>query len=108
MVELFDSVHSLFFLHSSDYPGSVLVSHTLDGTNYNIWAIAMRIILDAKNKLSFVDRYLPKPAVDDRLFKIWSRCNNMVKSWLLNVVNQEIYDSILYYEDATEMWDGLF
>ncbi|OAO89373.1 hypothetical protein AXX17_ATUG01390 [Arabidopsis thaliana] len=32
----------------------------------------------------------------------------MVKSWILNVVNKEIYDSILYYQDAMEMWDDLF
>lgn len=32
----------------------------------------------------------------------------MVKLWILNVVSKEIYDSILYYQDATEMWDDLF
>lgn len=32
----------------------------------------------------------------------------MVKSWLLNTVNQEIYDSILYYDDAVEMWNDLY
>lgn len=66
------------------------------------------ISLDAKNKIGFVDETLSRPAVDDCLFKIWSRCNSMVKSWLLNVVNKEIYDSILYYDDASQMWDDLF
>lgn len=33
---------------------------------------------------------------------------SMVKAWLLNVVNKEIYDSILYYEDAAEMWNDLY
>lgn len=41
-------------------------------------------------------------------FKIWSKCNSMVKAWVMNVVNKEIYDSILYYEDAAELWNGLF
>ncbi|CAA7043466.1 unnamed protein product [Microthlaspi erraticum] len=104
----YDNVHSPFFLHSGDHPGLSIVSHTLDGTNYNNWSIAMKMSLDAKNKLSFVDGSLPHPAVDDISFKIWSRCNSMVKAWLLNVVNQEIYDSILYYDDAAEMWNDLF
>ena len=68
----------------------------------------MKISLDAKNKLGFLDGSLIRPSIDDRYFKIWSRCNSMVKSWLLNVVNKEIYDSILYYEDAAEMWDDFF
>ncbi|XP_013639287.1 PREDICTED: uncharacterized protein LOC106344458 [Brassica oleracea var. oleracea] len=106
--EPFDSTHSPFFLHSADHPGLSIVAHTLDGTNYNSWSIAMRISSDAKNKLGFVDGSLIRPASDDQIYKIWSRCNSMVKSWLLNVVNKEIYDSILYYEDAAEMWEDLF
>ncbi|XP_024003652.1 uncharacterized protein LOC112081440 [Eutrema salsugineum] len=106
--ESYDSVHSHFFLHSADHPGLSIVTHTLDGSNYNNWSIVMRMSLDAKNKLSFVDGSLPRPNVDDDLFKIWSRCNSMVKTWILNVVNQEIYDSILYYDDAAEMWTDLF
>lgn len=102
------SVHSPFFLHSADHPGLSIVTHLLDGTNYNTWSIAMRMSLDAKNKLSFVDGTLPRPDIDDTSFKIWSRCNSMVKAWLLNVVTREIYDSILYYEDAVEMWNDLF
>lgn len=35
---------------------------------------------------------------------IWNCCYSMVKSWLVNIVNQEIYDSILYYNDAAEIW----
>jgi len=107
-IESYDNAHSPFFLHSSDHLGLNIVSHVLDGTSYNNWSIAMRMSLDAKNKLSFVDGSLPRPDVSDRMFRIWSRCNSMVKTWLLNVVSKEIYDSILYYEDAVEMWNDLF
>ncbi|KAG7590495.1 Retrotransposon Copia-like N-terminal [Arabidopsis suecica] len=107
-MESFDNTHSPFFLHSADHPGLSIVTHTLDGSNYNNWSIAMRMSLDAKNKLSFVDGSLPRPDVDSSSFKIWSRCNSMVKAWILNVVNQQIYDSILYYEDAVEMWNDLY
>lgn len=63
-------VHSPFFLHYADHPGLSIVPHTLDGTNYNNWYIAMQMSLDAKNKLSFVDGSLHRPDVDDSLFKM--------------------------------------
>ena len=31
----YDRTHSPFFLHSADHSGLSIVSHTLDGTNYN-------------------------------------------------------------------------
>jgi len=108
MLKNTDSFDNPLVLHSSDHPGLTIVSHILDGTNYNSWSIAMKISLDAKNKLGLVDGSLLRPSEDDLSFRIWSRCNSMVKSWILNVVNKEIYDSILYYQDAMEMWDDLF
>lgn len=69
-MESYDSTHSPFFLHSADHPGLSIVAHTLDGSNYNSWSIAMRISLDAKNKLGFVDGSLARPPVDDRIYKI--------------------------------------
>lgn len=108
MLKNTDSFDNPLVLHSSDHPGLTIVSHILDGTNYNSWSIAMKISLDAKNKLGLVDGSLLRPSEDDLSFRIWSRCNSMVKSWILNVVNKEIYDSILYYEDAVEMWTDLF
>lgn len=54
-----------------------------------------------------MDGSLPRSAVDNHLSKIWSRCNSMVNSWRLNVVNKWIYDIILYYQDAAEMLEDL-
>ena len=102
-----NNTHSPYFLHSADYPGLCISNQKLDGLNYNNWYIVMRMSLDANNKIGF-DGSLVRPAENDLLFKISIRCNNMVKSWLLNIVNQEIYDSIMYYDDAVEMWNDLY
>jgi len=61
-LESFDSSHSPFFLYSGDHPGLSLVSHNLDGSNYNSWSVAMTIALESKNKWSFIDGTLPRPA----------------------------------------------
>ena len=42
--EAYDNIHNPFFLHSADHPGLTIVVHTLDGSNYNSWLIAMKII----------------------------------------------------------------
>ncbi|CAA7017958.1 unnamed protein product [Microthlaspi erraticum] len=99
-----DSVHSPYYLTSGDNPGHSIISEVLDGTNYDNWRIAMNIALDAKNKLAFIDGSIARPSESDQLFRIWSRCNSMVKSWILNSVSKEIYKSILRFNDASEIW----
>lgn len=64
----------------------------------------MLIALDAKSKIGFIDGSLPRPVDTDPSFRIWSRCNSMVKSWLLNTVTPQIYLSILRFLDASDIW----
>ena len=102
-----DNIHSPFFLHSGDHPGLALVSHVLTGPNYNTWSRAMVMALNAKNKLGFVDGSLRSPPTDDPMGGVWSRCNSMVTSWLLNAVSKEIADSLLYLDTAHAVWTDL-
>ena len=82
-------------------------SHLFTGSNYNTWSRAMLMALNANNKLRFVDGTLSQPITDDPTAEIWSRCNNMVTSWLLNAVSKEIVDSLLYLESAHAVWANL-
>lgn len=75
--------------------------------NYNTWNIAITTALDAKNKIAFVDGSLPRPSETNPCYRIWSRCNAMVKSWILNSVTKEIYGSILRFKDASAIWQDL-
>ncbi|XP_075475432.1 uncharacterized protein LOC142506154 [Primulina tabacum] len=61
----------------------------------------------AKNKLGFVDGSFSRPPIDDLLYGSWLRCNSMVISWILNSVNREIADSLLYLSTAQEIWSDL-
>lgn len=67
----------------------------------------MCISLDAKNKIGFIDGTLIRPPDIDPTFRLWSRCNSMVKSWLLNYVSPQIYRSILRLTDASDIWRDL-
>ena len=103
-----ENTSSPYFLHSGDHPGIALVSHPLAGSNYNAWSRAMWMALNAKNKLGFVDGSIPQPIADDLNANIWSRCNSMVISWLLNVVSEDIADNLLYLDTAHVVWSDLY
>jgi hypothetical protein len=97
-----------FFLNHGDSPGAMIVSKSLNGENYNSWKRAMMMALSVKNKLSFVNGTLPKPSnLYDSQGLAWTCCNNMVFSWQLNSVSTEIANSIIYIDDASEIWNDL-
>ncbi|KAK5840745.1 hypothetical protein PVK06_009648 [Gossypium arboreum] len=57
-----------FYLHPSDIPGTLLVSHQLVGVEYyNVWSRTMKIALLAKNKLGFVDGTCSKDSLPDEI-----------------------------------------
>ncbi|CAL9242678.1 unnamed protein product, partial [Arabidopsis halleri] len=71
-IDTVDSQHSPFFLHSADHPGLSLLAERLYGMNYNHLSSVMKITLDAKNKLAFIDGSLPRPDEDTPIFRIRS------------------------------------
>jgi hypothetical protein len=96
-----------YYLHHGDSPGTLLVSQPLVGNNYHTWKRSMVMALSAKNKLGFIDGSLVKPNVESPEYFAWNRCNNMVLSWILNSVSQEISASIIFIESAHEMWNDI-
>ncbi|KAL6318234.1 hypothetical protein AAG906_035742 [Vitis piasezkii] len=67
----------------------VLVSKVLEGDNYNTRSRAMRISLSAKDKIGFVTGSIKPSSLTDDSFPSWQQCNDMVISWLLNVIYAE-------------------
>ncbi|XP_039067901.1 uncharacterized protein LOC120213937 [Hibiscus syriacus] len=104
---MLDFNHPLF-LHPSDTPGGVLVSHRLVGIkNYNIWSRSMRIALLAKNKLGLVDGTSCKEDYDEILHSQWERCNAFVLSWILNTVSSDLSAGIVFASSAAHVWNDL-
>ncbi|KAL6311626.1 hypothetical protein AAG906_027478 [Vitis piasezkii] len=98
-----------YFTHHSDHPGLVLISKSLNGDNYSAWKRAMILALNSKNKLGFVNGSIKAPSkeTDPEGYGTWSRCNDMVHSWIVNTLNLEIADSVIYYSTAHEVWEDL-
>ncbi|MCI40233.1 integrase catalytic region, partial [Trifolium medium] len=71
------------------------------------WSRAMQRALGAKNKLSFVDGSLEIPPLLDLNRYRWERCNHLVHSWLLNSVSDPIASTIVFLENAIDVWRDL-
>ena len=96
------------FLHHSDHPGVILVSQPLTEDNYNTWSCAMIMALSAKNKIGFINGSIKHPGdASATESQHWNRCNDMVKSWLLNSISKEISLSVIYCKHASEIWANL-
>ena len=93
-----------YMLHPSDHPGLLIVSTIFDGSSFGSWKRTMTIALLTKSKLCFVDGSLAKPQSGSPGLKKWMKCNETVMSWILNVVNRNIADSIIYAKSARQIW----
>ena len=84
-----------------------MISQPLVSEIYPTWAKSMQIALSAKNKLGFIDGTLalaPIMAKSPLLVQAWTRCNNMVVSWILNSVSLKILASVVYRDTTLEVW----
>ncbi|XP_052297240.1 uncharacterized protein LOC102606840 [Citrus sinensis] len=91
-----------FLVHPSDSPTIVLVSPPLTGNKYGTWVRTMIMALQVRNKLGFVDGTITKPDDDDG--GKWQRCNDPVRSWVLNSISSKLACSVLYAQSARELW----
>jgi hypothetical protein len=37
-------------------------------------------------------------------YSLWQRCNDMVLSWILNSLNQELANNVFYMETPSKIW----
>ena len=99
---------SPFFLHHGETPGAILIAQPLTKDNYPTWAKAMRMALDAKSKLGFVDGSVnASMAVTPLKKQAWSKCNSMISSWIWNSVSPHLTASVIYRDTTFEVWNTL-
>jgi len=95
------------YLSSSDFPGMQLVNAKLNGSNFQKWSRAMKIALKTKTKLGFIDGSCARPVVESPCYNQWIRCDNMVVSWLLNSMVNDLAEAFLYVNSAAQLWGEL-
>lgn len=103
-----DLYENPFYLHHNDHAGLVLVTDRLSsGADFHSWRRSVRLALNVRNKLGFINGTISKPLESDPTYGSWSRCNDMVATWLLNSVSKPISASLLYMSTAAEIWNSL-
>ncbi|KAF5819826.1 putative RNA-directed DNA polymerase [Helianthus annuus] len=96
------------YLHASDSSNLTIVNIKLKGSeNYTIWSSAMKLALQVKNKIGFIDGSCTKSKDNDVLAKQWDRCNSVVITWILNSVSEELYMGQVFSKLASEVWADL-
>lgn len=50
---------------------------------------------------------ITKPDENDPNLDLWQRCNDMVTSWNINVVSNDIVESVMYSSSSHEAWTNL-
>lgn len=91
-------------LQPSDAPRQSLMNVVFYGRGFLGWRRSIFIAPSAKNKLAFINGTIPKPNLDALDYQQWSRCNNMVTSWILNSLSKDIGDSVMYSKTTTQLW----
>lgn len=103
-----NNLNNPYRLDNGDNPAIALVTDLLTSENYISWSRAMRRALRTKNKICFVDGDFKKPdTADDPLLDAWGRCNDLVVSWIHNSVSASVKSSLIYVDDARDMWNKL-
>ncbi|XP_071708326.1 uncharacterized protein [Rutidosis leptorrhynchoides] len=96
------------YLHQNDHPGLILISKKLTGSdNYSSWRRSMMITLNAKNKLKIVTGDIIEPAANSPVKALWERTNDMIISWILNTITDQIGNSLNFVNNAAELWREL-
>ena len=102
------NLNNPLFLHPGKNPGAVLTSQPLIGEeNYSAWARLVRKSLIGKNKLGFIDGSITisSPLVNSpTAVQAWIRADNIVGTWIINLVSPKLQGSIIYGDTAFEIW----
>ena len=64
----------------------------------------MMIALNAKNKLKIITKEYQEPDNESSLRALWERNNDMIISWILNTVSDQISNSLSFVHSASALW----
>ncbi|KAL0461338.1 UNVERIFIED_CONTAM: Retrovirus-related Pol polyprotein from transposon RE2 [Sesamum latifolium] len=84
--------------------GMVLISAPLNGHNWLSWSRSVRIALEGRDKIGFIDGSCVKPDEGSAEFKQWRITDSMVRTWILNTISKDIVNAYLYANSARSLW----
>ncbi|KMT04334.1 hypothetical protein BVRB_8g184090 [Beta vulgaris subsp. vulgaris] len=100
-------ITSPLYLHPSDGSSSINIEKLVGASNYRSWKRSLEISLASKRKIGFVTGAVKRDASNRVKQEAWDTCNNMVISWILFNVSEPIKKSVMFVENASQIWKFL-
>ncbi|KAF1888731.1 hypothetical protein Lal_00036773 [Lupinus albus] len=104
-LQIIEQNNNPYFLSSNESPTVVLVTPLLNGKNYHSWARSMRLSLDSKNKLDFIDEILTRPPQDDPMHNSWKRIADLLHDFYH--LDQGTLTISEYFTELKTFWDEI-
>ena len=92
-------------ISSSDVVSMQIITTKLNGSNYLLWAQAMKVALGARKKLKYIESVAP--AKDSKDYEDWVSENYVVMSWLWNSMEPTVCSSVMFLSSAKEIWESV-
>ncbi|KAL0356151.1 UNVERIFIED_CONTAM: hypothetical protein Sradi_4062000 [Sesamum radiatum] len=87
-----------------NHPGMVMISAPLNGNNWLSWSRSMRIALEGRDKLGYIDGSCVKPVEGSADLRQWWITDSMVRTWILHTISKDIVNAYLYAASARSLW----
>nr|GEY48125.1 cysteine-rich RLK (receptor-like protein kinase) 8 [Tanacetum cinerariifolium] len=93
------------YLHPNDHPRLILISKKLTRSdNYSTWKRSMMIALNARNKYKIVTGEYREPNTQSNTKALWERTNDMIISWIMNTISDQISNSLTFVNTTSALW----
>lgn len=103
-IPLNQNQRSIYYIHPSDANSPQLVNFKYNGEGLTRWKRSILLILSAKSEIGFVNGVIkPLDETSDE-FQAWTRCNDLVCSWLLFNLDESIGGSVMFKRLARDIW----
>jgi hypothetical protein len=88
-------------------PNQHLGSVLLNELNYLSWSRAVTIALGGRSKLGYVNGHIKASDPFSQNYKAWQCKDQLVMSWLLNSMENNIAGIFSYSESSMDLWEAV-
>ncbi|KAL2235368.1 UNVERIFIED_CONTAM: Retrovirus-related Pol polyprotein from transposon RE1 [Sesamum indicum] len=84
--------------------GMIMVSAPFSGSHWLSWSRSVRMALESKDKLNFIDGSGLRPVIGTPQYKQWRITDCLVRTWILNTISKDLVNAYLYANLSRDLW----
>ncbi|KAL2236391.1 UNVERIFIED_CONTAM: Retrovirus-related Pol polyprotein from transposon RE1 [Sesamum indicum] len=96
--------HPTMRMSTVESQGMIMVSAPFSGGNWLSWSRSVRMALESKDKLGFIDGSALRPAIGTPQYKQWRITDCTVRTWILNTISKDLVNAYLYANSSRDLW----